>query len=86
MSVTKCSQRHKLLFGIFKVQDKHNFIISNAFYTLENIEEVDIIKTCQDCGTKEAFLLDKETLLESVKRFPNAFKAALREYLQTWMR
>jgi hypothetical protein len=84
--VTKCSQRHKLLFGIFKIRDKHNFIISNAFYTLENTEEVDIIKTCQDCGVKEALLLDKATLLEAVTRFPNAFNAALRGYLQTWMK
>jgi len=84
--MTKCSQRYKLPFGFALVREKHSFIISNAFYTLEDPNKVDITKTCQVCGGKEAFLLDRETLLESVVRFPNAFRTAIREYLQSWMR
>lgn len=81
----KCSQKYKLLFGLFKIRDNHTFIISNAFYTLEDQNRVDVIKTCQYCGVKEALSLDRETLLESVVRFPNAFKAEIRGYLKTWM-
>jgi len=83
--MTKCSQRFKLLLGIFKIRDKHNFLISNAFYTLEDSKQVDVIKTCQDCTYKEALNLDRDTLIELVQRFPNAFQRTLREYLQTWM-
>jgi hypothetical protein len=82
--MTKCSRRFKRFLGIFLIRDKHNFIISNAFYTLEDQGNIDVVKTCQDCGAKEALLLDRETLLELVNRFPNAFKSALRGYLQTW--
>ncbi len=84
--MTKCSRRYKLLFGFFKVRDKHNFVITNAFYTLEDPSIIDIIKTCQDCGVRDAFYTDKSTLLESVIKFPNAFKAAVRGYLESWMK
>jgi len=83
--MTKCSRRYKLLFGIFKIRDKHNFAITNAFYTLEDPYIIDIIKTCQDCGARDAFSTDKNTFIELVVRFPNAFKTGLRSYLQTWM-
>lgn len=81
----RCCQRHRLLFGILKIRDKHNFVITNAFYTLEDQNLVDIIKTCQYCGEKESFLLDKKTLLEVLQRFPNAFKYEIKSYLQTWV-
>ena len=82
----KCSQRHKLLFGFFKIKDKHRFIITNAFYTLEDKNIIDIIRTCEDCDFKDALSLDQETLLESIQRYPNAFRSILRDYLKTWMR
>lgn len=84
--MTKCSRRYKLLFGFFKIRDKHNFSITNAFYTLEDPNIIDIVKTCQNCGAKDIFVADKSTLIELIEKFPNAFKAALRGYLQTWMR
>lgn len=81
----KCFQGFKL-FGIFLTKSRHSFIISNAFYTLENPELCDIIKTCQACGAKEAFSTDRNTLLELVELYPNAFNSLLREYLITWKR
>jgi len=79
----KCFRGFKL-FGILPIRGKHSFIISNAFYTLENSEQVDVIKSCIHCPSREAFSTDKETLLELVDRFPNAFDPLLKEYLQTW--
>lgn len=84
--VTKCSKRHKLLFGFFKIRDKHQFIISNAFYILEDPNRVDVVKTCQDCGIKEVLLLNRDILVELIVKFPNAFTAVVRGYLQTWIR
>ena len=80
----KCPKRHKLLFGIFKIRDKHQFIISNAFYTIEDKNVIDVIRTCQDCGIKDVLTLDHEMVIELVERFPNAFSDVLRSYLQTW--
>lgn len=77
----------KYWFGLIKWGfQPHVFLITNAFYTLENSEKIDVIKSCQYCEYKEAFSLDKETLLETVKKFPKAFDDAIREYLQSWMR
>lgn len=82
----KCSQRYKLLFGFFIVRDRHQFIISNAFYTLEDPHSIDVIKSCQVCGVKDVYTLDKDMVIELVQRFPNAFLSAIRGYLQTWMK
>jgi len=82
----KCAKRHKLLLGFIKIRDKHQFVISNAFYTLEDPNRIDVIKTCQDCGIKDAYTLDKDMVIELVQRFPNAFQEAIRSYLQTWMK
>jgi len=82
-----CSKRYKeFWFSWIKWGfQPHLFIITNAFYTLEDPNDVDVIKTCQYCGDKEALVLDKETLLEALAKFPNAFKSIVREYLQTWL-
>lgn len=72
----------KKIFKIFR--HKHAYLITNAFYTLQNSEQIDIIKTCTICGKKEALSMDKETLLEVVNKFPNAFDSLLRDYLYTW--
>jgi hypothetical protein len=74
----KCFQGFKKLFH------KHSFTITNAFYTLFNQDLVDIVKVCRDCGKRETFVLDRETLLEVVDLYPNAFDKTLREYLLTW--
>ena len=79
-------RRKEYWFGLIKCGfQPHLFTITNAFYTLENSNIVDVIKTCQYCGTKEALVLDKETLLEALAKFPNAFNSTVREYLQTWL-
>jgi hypothetical protein len=80
----KCLKGSKKLFGIFRVKNKHSFLISNAFYTLEDSTKIDVVKTCQECGVKEVFNVDRNTLMELVERFPNAFNSLLREYLKTW--
>jgi hypothetical protein len=79
----KCPKRHKLLFGLFKIRDKHSYLISNAFYTLEDKNSVDVIRTCQDCRIKDVLTLDHEMVIELVERFPNAFSDALRSYLRS---
>jgi len=80
----KCCQESKKLFGIFKRYKKHSFVITNAFYTLTDSNLVDLAKTCIYCGAKEAFGVDKQTLMELVDKFPNAFEPLLLEYLKSW--
>ena len=81
----KCSKRYKKLFGFLKVKDKHNLIISNAFYTLEDRNVVELIRTCKDCSFKDVLTLDRETVFELLERYPNAFGDVLRDYLKSWM-
>jgi ATP adenylyltransferase/5',5'''-P-1,P-4-tetraphosphate phosphorylase II len=80
----KCSKRFKVVLKFFKVRDKHQFIITNAFYTLEYKDQLDVIKTCDACGAKEAFLTDSTTLSELVLQFPNAFNPILKEFIESW--
>ena len=80
----KCPKKYKKLFGIFKVKDKHSYLITNAFYTLENFTKIDVVKTCQECGSKEVFSVNKDTLIELVAKFPNAFDQLIKEYIITW--
>lgn len=80
----KCPKRFKKFLRMFTVRDKHLFIVTNAFYTLDDPNLIDVVKTCQACGTKEAFPVTKELLLELVVLYPNAFMLILREYLITW--
>ena len=79
----KCSNRYKWIFWFLRA--KHNLIISNAFYTLEDKNVIDVVRTCQDCTFKDVLTLDLETLLEIARLYPNAFKDTLRSYLQSWM-
>ena len=83
-----CSKRTKpYLFGLVKWGfQPHLFLITNAFYTLEDKNRVDVVRTCQFCDFKDALSLDQETLIELVERFPNAFSSVLREYLKSWTR
>jgi hypothetical protein len=75
-----------MFLNVFKKKHKHVFVISNVFYTLEDQNLVDIVKTCVGCAAKEAFGTDKQTLMELVKRFPRAFNSLLLEYLKSWTR
>ena len=79
----KCTSRFKRLFWFLRA--KHNLIISNALVTLEDNNAVEVIRSCQDCDFKDVLTLDRETLLELVERYPNAFRDVLREYLKSWM-
>jgi hypothetical protein len=82
--VMKCCQGYKKLFGIFPIRNKHIFIISNVFYTLEDQNQVDVVKRCIKCTAREAFGTDQQTLMELVDKFPRAFDQLLLEYLKTW--
>jgi hypothetical protein len=73
-----------VFLNVFKKKHKHTFIISNAFYTLRDQEQVDVVKTCIECGAKEAFAVDRKTLAELVEKFPRAFDDILLEYLKSW--
>ena len=84
--MSKCAGNKIQIFNFFTLKGSHLFLISNIFYTLEDYNLCDVIKTCQYCGVKETLVLDKETLLEALVKFPNAFKTSVREYLQTWMK
>jgi len=82
-----CSKRtKKYIFGLVKWGfQPHLFLITNAFYTLEDQNHLDVVRTCQFCSFKDVLSLDQETLLEVVRLYPSAFKDILREYLQTWI-
>ena len=80
----QCSKKHRLLFGFFKIRDNHSYLISNAFYTLEDQNSVDVVRTCQYCNFKDVLSLDRKTLIELLERFPNAFSDILKDYLRTW--
>lgn len=82
--MTKYCQESKKLFGIFPIRERHVFVISNVFYTLEDPEQCDVVKTCQNCKAKEAFNVDRNTLMELVDKFPRAFNPLLKEYLDSW--
>lgn len=73
----------KKLAGIF-IKRHTNYLITNVFCTLDNPEQFDVIKTCMDCGCKEALSIDKETLIEVAEKFPNAFNPVLRSYIVSW--
>ena len=80
----RCYLGFKKLFGFF-IKKHDSYLITNAFYTLNDPEQIDVVKTCMECGCKEILSMDKQTLLEVVDRFPNAFDKTLREYLLTWI-
>jgi hypothetical protein len=73
-----------MFLNVFKKKHKHSFIITNAFFTLEDRNQVDVVKTCLDCSAKEVFSTDRQTIIELVKKFPNAFESTLRSYLESW--
>jgi hypothetical protein len=81
----KCFQRLRGLLNLIIPKHKY-YLITNVFCTLDDPNQFDVIKICMECGGKETLSMDKETLLEVVKKFPNAFDERLRGYLQTWMR
>jgi hypothetical protein len=74
-----------MFLNVFKKKHKHSFKISNAFYTLEDMGQVDLVKTCEGCQTREALSVDKQTLIELVEKFPRAFNSLLLEYLKSWV-
>lgn len=73
-----------MFLNVFKKRHKHTFIISNVFYTLEDQDQCDIIKSCLSCPAKEAFGTDRQTLIELTEKFPRAFNELLLEYLKSW--
>ena len=80
----KCAKGYKRVLGIFKIKQSHLFLFSNAFSTLESINQYDLVKTCQRCGEKQVIEIDLITLLEVVRLYPNAFTKNLKEYLSLW--
>jgi hypothetical protein len=78
-------RRKKYWFGLKWGFKPHLFLITNAFFTLEDQKKVDVIRTCQYCEFKDVLILDRETVIELVARFPNAFSENLRSYLHIWM-
>lgn len=83
----RCSKLYKTYcFGLFKIFSSHVFLITNAFCTLEDFNKIDVVRTCQACEFKDVLSLDRETLVELLIRFPNAFSENLRSYLSTWTR
>jgi len=83
--MNSCSKRYKFKLGFIRIKDKHLFLISNAFYTLEAKNVIELIRTCQDCQFKEVLTLDQETVIECVKQYPSAFKPLLRAFIESWM-
>jgi len=82
-----CPSRYKKYwFGLKWGFQPHLFLITNAFSTLEDQHVIDLVRTCQYCGFKDVLSLDRETVMESLARFPNAFSENLRSYLGTWMK
>ena len=81
-----CSKRYKKYwFGLVKWGfQPHLFLITNAFYTLEDQNSIDVVRTCQFCSFKDVLSLDRETVVELVERYPNAFSSVLRDYLSSW--
>jgi phage gp16-like protein len=73
-----------VFLNVFKKKHKHSFIITNTFYTLEDQNQVDVVKSCMGCSAKEAFSVDRVTLMELVEKFPKAFNDILLEYLKSW--
>lgn len=82
-----CSKRHKYyLFGLVKWGfQPHSFLITNAFYTLEDANVVELVRTCQYCDFKDVLSLDRQTVFELVERYPNAFSSVLRSFIKVWM-
>lgn len=76
----KCQKQIFRWFGF-----KHSFIIVNAFTTLMDQNFVDVIKVCSICNKRETFLLDKDTLKETINKFPNAFDNNLRSFIELWI-
>ena len=70
--------------NVFKKKHTHSFIITNVFCTLIDVDQFDIVKSCTSCSVKEAFETDKQTLMELVEKFPNAFEPLLRSYVELW--
>jgi hypothetical protein len=73
-----------MFLNVFKKKHKHSFLIVNAFYTLKDMEQIDLIKECQDCKEKECLSMNRGLLLEVLEKYPNAFSNLLRSYLLTW--
>jgi hypothetical protein len=82
--MNKCPNRTKKVFKFFTVNDKHAFVITNVFYTLEDQNLVDVVETCQACGEKKTLEMDKSTLIEVANKFPKAFNKLIREYILSW--
>ena len=82
--MNKCPKRTKKLFKFFSIRDKHLFLITNAFYTLENSDKLDVVKSCLACTEKEVISMDKQTLIEVAEKFPRAFNPLVREYILSW--
>jgi hypothetical protein len=75
----------KKLLGIFR-QQHNSYLITNVFCTLDNPEQFDVVKTCMEDGCKQVLSMDRQTLLEVVEKFPNAFEPILRSYIKSWRR
>jgi hypothetical protein len=79
-----CLKNKKKWFGLISLPSQHFFLITNCFYTLENRNKIDVVKTCQACGIKESLSMDWQTLVEVAHKFPNAFTPLVRDYVISW--
>jgi hypothetical protein len=80
----KCPKNKKTLFKFFKVSDKHCFIFTNAFSTLDSPSQIEVVKTCLCCNYKQVVEMELNLLIEVVKKYPNAFSSTLKSYLNSW--
>lgn len=82
----RCRSQFRWFAYLFFIKDKHSFVISNIFSTLESQDLFDVIKTCVECGEKQVMTMDKVTLLEVMNKFPKAFNPLVVEYITSWMK
>jgi hypothetical protein len=80
--MNKCPNNKTKFLNLFSIKLKHQFVITNAFSTINNYDIYDVVKTCKDCEKKEAFSIDRSTLKESLKLYPNAFEESVRDFLR----
>lgn len=82
----RCKNLFDKFFEFLKLREKHTYLITNVFCTLYDINKFDVIEKCQECGCSKSLVVDKETLLEIVNLYPNAFDPTVRNYILSWMK
>lgn len=74
MEFEKCLKRTKRIFwGLIKINDTHDTLISNVVGDPQKEGFLDLIATCQACGEKNVVSTRKEVVKESALSFPKAF-------------